>query len=111
MADWMRAGRFHDALDEEKSRAGAGAASRRRRGKIEHPAAEARLGSEGVSRIGSPRRVSAKHQSMHHFILGDNHEVRERRDQLRHPRYAAPELLARPPIEYGAGTSLSCSGR
>jgi putative transposase len=30
-------------------------------------------------------------------ILGANHEVRERRDQLRHPRYAAPELLATAP--------------
>src|SRR5204862_4752304 len=28
-----------------------------------------------------------------------NHEVRERRNQLRHPRYAAPELLARRPNE------------
>jgi putative transposase len=27
-------------------------------------------------------------------ILAAHHEVRERRDQLRHPRYAAPELLA-----------------
>jgi len=30
-------------------------------------------------------------------ILAENHEVRERRDQLRHPRYAAPELLAEAP--------------
>jgi len=30
-------------------------------------------------------------------ILAANHEVRERRDQLRHPRYAAPELLATGP--------------
>jgi putative transposase len=28
-------------------------------------------------------------------LLARHHEVRERRDQLRHPRYAAPELLAR----------------
>ena len=27
-------------------------------------------------------------------ILAEHHEVRERRDQLRHPHYAAPELLA-----------------
>jgi len=27
-------------------------------------------------------------------ILAENHQVRERRDQLRHPQYAAPELLA-----------------
>ena len=30
-------------------------------------------------------------------VLSDNHEVRERRDQLRHPKYAAPELLATAP--------------
>jgi putative transposase len=30
-------------------------------------------------------------------ILAANHEVRERRDQLRHPHYAAPELLAEAP--------------
>jgi len=30
-------------------------------------------------------------------ILDENHEVRERRDQLRHPHYAAPELLATVP--------------
>ena len=30
-------------------------------------------------------------------ILEENHEVRERRDQLRHPHYAAPELLATAP--------------
>ena len=32
-------------------------------------------------------------------ILAANQEVRERRDQLRHPDYAAPELLARRPNE------------
>ncbi len=32
-------------------------------------------------------------------ILAENHEVRERRDQLCHPRYAAPELLATRPNE------------
>jgi len=32
-------------------------------------------------------------------ILGEHHEVRERRNQLRHPRYAAPELLATAPNE------------
>jgi putative transposase len=30
-------------------------------------------------------------------VLEENHEVRERRDQLRHPKYAAPELLATAP--------------
>ncbi len=32
-------------------------------------------------------------------ILKENHQVRERRDQLRHPLYAAPELLASRPNE------------
>jgi putative transposase len=32
-------------------------------------------------------------------ILEENQEVRERRDQLRHPKYAAPELLATKPNE------------
>ena len=32
-------------------------------------------------------------------ILAENQEVRERRDQLSHPRYAAPELLASRPNE------------
>ena len=32
-------------------------------------------------------------------ILSENQEVRERRDQLRHPPYAAPELLATRPNE------------
>jgi len=32
-------------------------------------------------------------------VLADNREVRERRDQLRHPHYAPPELLATRPNE------------
>src|SRR2546425_1427183 len=32
-------------------------------------------------------------------ILAQNHELRERRDQLRHPHYSAPELLATAPNE------------
>jgi len=32
-------------------------------------------------------------------VLAVHQEVRERRQQLRHPRYAAPELLARRPNE------------
>ncbi len=32
-------------------------------------------------------------------VLEDNHQVRERRDQLRHPQYQAPELLASRPNE------------
>ena len=30
-------------------------------------------------------------------ILAENHEIRERRDQLRHPAYTEPELLAEAP--------------
>ena len=30
-------------------------------------------------------------------VLAENHAVRERRDQLRHPKYAAPQLLATAP--------------
>ena len=32
-------------------------------------------------------------------LLASNHEVQERRNQLRHPHFAAPELLARQPNE------------
>jgi putative transposase len=32
-------------------------------------------------------------------VLAEHHEVRERRNQLRHPHYAAPQLLARRPNE------------
>ena len=38
---------------------------------------------------------------------GENQEVRERRDQLRHPAYQKPELLATPPTRSGPGTSPS----
>jgi putative transposase len=34
-----------------------------------------------------------------HRLLAQHHEVRERRNQLRHPHYAAPELLALRPKE------------
>jgi putative transposase len=39
--------------------------------------------------LGSPRTM--------YRVLADAHEVRERRDQLRHPSYAKPELLATQP--------------
>ena len=39
--------------------------------------------------LGSPRTM--------YRVLADAHEVRERRDQLRHPSYAKPELLATRP--------------
>ena len=37
-------------------------------------------------------------------ILAESGEVRERRDQLRHPQYKKPELLAAVPTRFGAGT-------
>ena len=40
-------------------------------------------------------------------ILAANQEVRERRDQLRHPVYKKPELLAQAPTRSGPGTSPS----
>jgi putative transposase len=38
-------------------------------------------------------------------ILRENQQVRERRNQLYHPRYKAPELLATGPTSCGRGTS------
>src|SRR5271166_868566 len=44
-------------------------------------------------------------------ILEDEGEARERRDQLVHPAYTKPELLATGPTSSGAGTSQNCSVR
>jgi len=44
-------------------------------------------------------------------ILDENGQVRERRDQLRHPEYKKPELLATKPNQVWTWTSTSCSGR
>ena len=46
--------------------------------------------------LDNDRRYLCSQRTMYR-ILEENHEVRERRDQLRHPRYAAPELLAEAP--------------
>jgi putative transposase len=43
-------------------------------------------------------------------VLAANAEVRERRNQLRHPAYKTPELLATGPTRSGAGTSPSSWG-
>src|SRR5881397_3366481 len=43
-------------------------------------------------------------------LLAAHAEVRERRAQLRHPLYAAPELRPAGPTSCGAGTSPSSSG-
>jgi putative transposase len=40
-------------------------------------------------------------------VLAENEQVRERRAQLRHPVYQAPELLATRPTKCGRGTSPS----
>jgi putative transposase len=40
------------------------------------------------------RRYLCSERTMYR-LLAANQKVRERRNQLRHPRYAAPELLAR----------------
>jgi putative transposase len=40
-------------------------------------------------------------------ILEQNGEIRERRQQLRHPVYQKPELLAEKPMKFGPGTSPS----
>jgi len=44
-------------------------------------------------------------------LLEQRGESRERRDQLMHPPYRKPELLATAPISSGVGTSPSCSDR
>ena len=44
-------------------------------------------------------------------LLAAHQEVRERRNSLRHPRYAAPSSLPVGRTNCGAGTSPSCSGR
>jgi putative transposase len=36
-------------------------------------------------------------------ILAEHQQVRERRDQLRHPGYQAPELIANRPTRCGRG--------
>ncbi len=44
-------------------------------------------------------------------ILAENDEVRERRNQLRHPKYSKPELLASVRINCGVGIHLHCTER
>jgi len=43
-----------------------------------------------------------------YWILDENQEVRERRNQLRHPQYAKPELLATQPTNFELG--YTCTG-
>jgi putative transposase len=49
-------------------------------------------------------------RTMYRILVG-NVEVKERRNQLRHPAYQAPELSACRPNECGAGTSPGCWAR
>ena len=44
-------------------------------------------------------RYLASERTMYRLLAGEHGEVRERRAQLRHPAYAAPELLAEQPNE------------
>jgi putative transposase len=44
-------------------------------------------------------RYLASERTMYRLLAGEHGEVRERRAQLRHPPYAAPELLAEQPNE------------
>jgi len=44
-------------------------------------------------------------------VLASASEVREPRNQLRHPNYQAPQLLATAPHHFCPGTSRSCSGQ
>jgi putative transposase len=48
------------------------------------------------ARLLDAKRYLCSERTMYR-ILEENHEVRERRDQLRHPQYPAPELLATAP--------------
>ncbi len=43
-------------------------------------------------------------------VLRENRQVRERRHQLRHPRYQAPELLATRPNELWSGDITKLKG-
>ncbi len=54
--------------------------------------------AEVYARLLDEKRYLCSERTMYR-ILEENHEVRERRDQLRHPHYAAPELLATRPNE------------
>ena len=44
-------------------------------------------------------------------ILAEHQQVRERRDQIRHPRYQAPELIASGPNEVWSWDITSCWGQ
>ena len=54
--------------------------------------------AEVVATLMDEKKYLCSERSMYR-ILADAHEVRERRNQLRHPNYAKPELLATGPNE------------
>jgi putative transposase len=56
-------------------------------------------------------RYLASERTMYRLLEARHGGVRERRDQLTHPAYVRPELLATRPTSCGRGTSPSCSGR
>jgi putative transposase len=57
-----------------------------------------RAPAEVYAQLLDEKRYLCSERTMYR-ILEENQEVRERRDQLRHPHYAAPELLATGPNE------------
>jgi putative transposase len=56
-------------------------------------------------------RYLASERTMYRLLAAHHGGVRERRDQLTHPRYAAPELLAERPNEVYSWDITSCSAR
>ena len=56
-------------------------------------------------------RYLCSERTMYRLLAARHGGVRERRDQLTHPAYAKPELLAERPNELWSGTSRSCWGR
>ena len=92
---------------QPKAEAGTPSRSRRALGEQEKTQVRDLLNSERFCDA-SPRQVYARLLDEGHYvchwrtmyrILGEHEEVRERRNQLRHPRYKKPELLATGPNE------------
>jgi len=60
---------------------------------------EGESGSEADKHGGAARADICCSERTMYRVLAAHQEVRERRNQLRHPHHAAPELLARRPNE------------
>jgi putative transposase len=56
-------------------------------------------------------RYLASERTMYRILAGEDGGVTERRDQLTHPAYERPELLAQRPTRSTAGTSRSSRAR